>query len=174
MAIYQLGDRTPHVPGSAYVSPEATVIGDVALGERTSIWPGVVIRGDNEPIRIGEATNIQDGSVLHADPGCPLTIGDGVSVGHQAMLHGCSIGDNTLIGIQAVVMNKAVIGKDSIVGAGTVVPEGKVYPERSLILGAPGRVVRQLSDADVATLRTNAASYVKRRELFMNALKRIG
>lgn len=174
MALYRLGDKLPRIPDSAYVSPEATVIGDVALGERASVWPGAVIRGDNDPIRIGDATNIQDGAVLHADPGCPLTIGAGVSVGHQAMLHGCTIGDHTLVGIQAVIMNNAVIGKDCIVGAGSVIPEGKVFPERSLVLGAPAKVLRQLTDEDLATLRANAASYVRRRELFMNALKRIG
>ena len=174
MAIYALGDKTPHVPQSAYVADEATLIGEVILGERASVWPGVVIRGDNEPIRIGDEANVQDGAVLHADPGFPLTIGAGASVGHQAMLHGCTIGENTLVGIQSVIMNGAVVGRDCIVGAGSVIPEGKQYPERSLILGAPARVARQLTDEDVATLRSNAESYVRRRELFKKALKRIG
>ncbi|OFZ94371.1 MAG: gamma carbonic anhydrase family protein [Betaproteobacteria bacterium RIFCSPLOWO2_02_67_12] len=174
MAVYQLGDKTPRIAPSAYVANEATVIGDVTLGERASVWPGVVIRGDNEPIRIGEAANIQDGAVLHADPGCPLSIGNGVSVGHQAMLHGCTIGDHTLVGIQAVIMNKAQIGKDCIVGAGSVVPEGKVFPDRSLVLGVPAKVVRQLTDQDLATLRSNAESYTRRQEIFKKQLKRIG
>lgn len=174
MAVYQLGDKAPRIAPSAYVANEATVIGDVTLGERASVWPGVVIRGDNEPICIGDASNIQDGAVLHADPGCPLTIGNGVSVGHQAMLHGCSIGDNTLVGIQAVIMNKARIGRDCIVGAGAVIPEGKVFAERSLILGVPARVVRQLSDDDLATLRSNAESYTRRQAIFKATLKRIG
>lgn len=174
MTIYALGDKTPRIPPSAYVADEATLIGEVLLGERASVWPGVVIRGDNEPIRIGDGSNLQDGAVLHADPGFPLTIGAGVSVGHQAMLHGCTIGDNTLVGIQAIVMNGAVIGRDCIVGAGSVIPEGKTYPERSLILGAPARVVRALNGEDVATLRSNAESYVRRQELFRKTLKRIG
>ena len=173
MAVYQLGDKVPQLAASAFVADQATVIGDVSLGERSSVWPGVVIRGDTEAIRIGDSTNIQDGAVLHADPGCPLTIGGGVSVGHQAMLHGCTIGDGSLVGIQAVIMNGAVIGKECIVGAGAVIPEGKHFPDRSLILGAPGRVVRQLADADVATLRDNAETYAKRQALFRASLKRI-
>jgi carbonic anhydrase/acetyltransferase-like protein (isoleucine patch superfamily) len=173
MAVYQLGDKAPRIPQSAFVANEATVIGDVILGEQTSVWPGVVVRGDNEPICIGDASNIQDGAVLHSDPGCPLTIGSGVSVGHQAMLHGCTIGDNSLIGIQAVIMNNAVIGRDCLVGAGAVITEGKTFPDRSLIVGAPARVVRQLNDEDVATLRFNAESYVTRREIYKSKLKRI-
>jgi len=174
MPIYQLGDKSPQIHPSAYVADEATVIGEVILGERASVWPGVVIRGDNEPIRIGAESNVQDGAVLHADPGFPLTIGVGVSIGHQAMLHGCAIGDYTLIGIQSVILNGAVIGRDCIVGAGSVIPEGKTYPERSLILGAPARVVRQLANEELATLRSNAESYVRRRELFRKSLNRVG
>ncbi|OGA17261.1 MAG: gamma carbonic anhydrase family protein [Betaproteobacteria bacterium RIFCSPLOWO2_02_FULL_66_14] len=174
MTIYQLGDKTPQVHPTAYVADEATLIGEVILGERASVWPGVVIRGDNEPIRIGDEANVQDGAVLHADPGFPLTIGARASIGHQAMLHGCTIGENTLVGIQAVIMNGAVIGRDCIVGAGSVIPEGKQYPERSLILGAPARVVRELTNEDLATLRSNAESYVRRQELFRKTLTRIG
>jgi carbonic anhydrase/acetyltransferase-like protein (isoleucine patch superfamily) len=174
MALYQLGDDAPQIPESAYVTNEATVIGTVTLGERTSVWPGATIRGDNEPIRIGSDVNIQDGAVLHVDPGCPLTLGDFVSIGHQAMLHGCTVGDNTLIGIQAVVMNKAVIGKDCLVGAGSIVTEGKVFPDRTLILGAPAKVMRELSDKDVAFLRANAGFYVERQIMYKAKLKRIG
>ena len=174
MALYQLGDDAPQIPESAYGTNEATVIGKVTLGERTSVWPGATIRGDNEPIRIGSDVNIQDGAVLHVDPGCPLTLGDFVSIGHQAMLHGCTVGDNTLIGIQAVVMNKAVIGKDCLVGAGSIVTEGKVFPDRTLILGAPAKVVRELSDKDVAFLRANAGFYVERQIMYKAKLKRIG
>ena len=174
MALYQLGDDAPQIPASAYVTNEATVIGKVTLGERTSVWPGATIRGDNEPIRIGSDVNIQDGAVLHVDPGCPLTLGDFVSIGHQAMLHGCTVGDNSLIGIQAVVMNKAVIGKDCLVGAGSIVTEGKVFPDRTLILGAPAKVVRELSDQDVAFLRANAGYYVERQIMYKAKLKRIG
>lgn len=173
MALYQLGGDAPQIPASAYVSNEATVIGKVALGERTSVWPGATIRGDNEPIRIGNDVNIQDGAVLHVDPGCPLTLGDYVSIGHQAMLHGCTVGEGSLIGIQAVVMNKAVIGKDCLVGAGAIITEGKVFPDRTLILGAPAKVVRELTDKDVAFLRANAGYYVERQQMYKVKLKRI-
>ena len=174
MAIYELGDRRPRIPQSAYVAHEATVIGDVTLGERASLWPGVVARGDTEAIRVGEGSNIQDGSVLHADPGSPLHVGNGVSVGHQAMLHGCTIGDGSLVGIQSVILNNAVIGRECIVGAGSVIAEGKRFPDRSLILGAPARVVRQLTEEDVAMLRFIADSYAQRQERFKTQLKRIG
>ena len=174
MALYQLGDDAPQIAESAYVSDEAAVIGQVTLGERTSVWPFATIRGDNEPIRIGRDVNIQDGAVLHVDPGCPLTIGDFASIGHQAMLHGCTIGEGSLIGIQAVIMNKAVIGKDCLVGAGAIVTEGKVFPDRTLILGAPAKVVRELSDRDVAFLRGNADNYVERQIMYKAKLKRIG
>ena len=174
MALYQLGDDAPQIPESAYVSAESAVIGQVTLGERTSVWPFATIRGDNEPIRIGRDVNIQDGAVLHVDPGCPLTIGDFASIGHQAMLHGFTIGEGSLIGIQAVIMNKAVIGKDCLVGAGAIVTEGKVFPDRTLILGAPAKVVRELSDRDVAFLRGNADNYVERQIMYKAKLKRIG
>ena len=174
MAIYELGDRRPRIPQSAYVAHEATVIGDVTLGERASLWPGVVARGDTEAIRVGEGSNIQDGSVLHADPGSPLHVGNGVSVGHQAMLHGCTIGDGSLVGIQSVILNNAVIGRECIVGAGSVIAEGKRFPDRSLILGAPARVVRQLTEEDVAMLRFIADSYAQRQEIYKTQLKRIG
>ena len=174
MALYQLGDDAPQIAESAYVTNEATVIGKVTLGERTSVWPGATIRGDNEPIVIGNDVNIQDGAVLHVDPDCPLTLGDYVSIGHQVMLHGCTVGDRSLIGIQAVVMNKAVIGKDCLVGAGAIITEGKVFPDRTLILGAPAKVVRELSDKDVAFLLANAGFYVERQLMYKAKLKRIG
>lgn len=166
MTRYRLGDKTPQIDASAYVAVEATVIGDVHLAPDTSVWPGAVLRGDNEPIVVGEGSNLQEGAVLHTDPGCPLTLGKHVTVGHQAMLHGCTVGDGSLIGIQAVVLNKAVIGRECLVGAGAIVTEGKVFPDRSLILGAPAKVVRTLSDEDVANLRRNAQTYVERRALF--------
>jgi carbonic anhydrase/acetyltransferase-like protein (isoleucine patch superfamily) len=174
MPLYQLGDDSPQIPESAYVTNEATVIGNVTLGERTSVWPYATIRGDNEPIVIGNDVNIQDGAILHVDPGCPMRIGDFASIGHQAMLHGCTIGEGTLIGIQAVVMNKAVIGKWCLVGAGSIVTEGKVFPDRTLILGAPAKVVRELSDKDVAFLRGNADNYVERQIMYKANLKKIG
>ena len=139
MAIYQLNDRKPVIPASCYIAEEATIIGSVILGERVNIWFGAVLRGDNEPIVIGDDSNIQELCVLHTDPGAPLTIGKGVTVGHQVMLHGCTIGDGSLIGIQSVVLNHSVIGKDCLVGAGAVVTEGKSFPDRSVIFGAPGQ-----------------------------------
>jgi carbonic anhydrase/acetyltransferase-like protein (isoleucine patch superfamily) len=174
MAVYRLGKKTPSIPASAYVAGEATVIGEVILGEGANVWPGAVIRGDNEPITIGRGTNVQEGAVLHADPGVPLTVGEDVSIGHQAMLHGCTVGDGSLIGIQAVVMNNAVIGKDCLVGAGAIVTEGKTFPDRSLILGSPARVLRTMTDADIAFMRANAADYVRRQEMYKRDLEKIG
>lgn len=166
MTRYRLGDKSPLIDESAYVAAEATIIGDVRLAANTSVWAGAVLRGDNEPIVIGEGSNVQEGTIMHTDPGCPLTLGQRVTVGHQAMLHGCTIGDGSLVGIQAVILNNAVIGKESLVGAGALVTEGKVFPDRSLILGTPAKVVRTLSDDDVANLRRNAQSYIDRRAQF--------
>lgn len=173
MTRYRLGDKTPNIDDSAYVAAEATIIGDVHLAANTSVWAGAVLRGDNDPIVVGEGSNVQEGSVFHTDPGCPLTIGRDVTVGHQAMLHGCTVGDGSLIGIQAVVLNNAVIGRESLVGAGAIVTEGKVFPDRSLILGAPAKVVRTLTDEDVANLRRNAQTYVERRSLFKAELVKL-
>jgi carbonic anhydrase/acetyltransferase-like protein (isoleucine patch superfamily) len=174
MAIYRLGEDSPHIPPSAYVAPEATVIGRVTLGERASVWPGAVIRGDDDTITVGDNSNIQDGAVLHVDPGCPMTIGASVTVGHQATLHGCTIGEGTLIGLQAIVYNRAVIGRDCLVAAGAVITEGKVFPDRSLIVGAPARVHRAVTDADLASMRVNVDAYVQRGEAFKTKLSRIG
>jgi carbonic anhydrase/acetyltransferase-like protein (isoleucine patch superfamily) len=174
MAIYQLGDKKPVIPASCFVAETATIIGDVTLGERVSVLFGAVIRGDNDPITIGDDTNVQDNCVLHSDPGLPLTIGKGVTIGHQAMLHGCTIGDGALIGIQAVVMNGAIIGRECLVGAGAIVTEGKSFPDRSLILGAPAKVVRALSDADVAGLERAASGYIERGAQFRADLERVG
>ena len=173
MAIYRLGDDAPIIPSSAYVANEATVIGKVTLGERASVWPGAVVRGDNAPIHIGEGSNVQDNAVLHTDPGFPLTIGAGVTIGHQAMLHGCTIGEGALVGIQALVMNGAVIGKECLVAAGALIPERKVYGDRKLIVGAPAKVVRELSDEEIAKMRAGAAGYVSRQEMYKVKLKRI-
>ena len=174
MPIYQLGEDKPTIPDSAYIAGEATVIGKVTLGENVSIWPGAVLRGDNEPLAVGHGSNVQDNAVLHADPGFPLNIGDNVTVGHQAMLHGCTIGDGTLIGIRAVIMNGAVIGKDCVVGAGALVTEGKSFGDRKLIVGAPAKVVRELSDEDIQKMQRAAPGYVKRQEMYKEKLKRIG
>ena len=161
MAIYSLGNRQPVLGHEAWVAPNATVIGDVRLGDNASIWWNAVARGDNDTITIGAGSNIQDGSVLHVDAGVPLSIGDNVTVGHQVMLHGCTIGDESLIGIKSVILNKAVIGRHCIIGANSLIPEGKVIPERSLVMGSPGKVVRQLSDEEVARLLLAAQGYVE-------------
>ena len=171
MTQYRIGDKKPQVAPTAFVTREATLVGEVILGEQASVWFGAVARGDNEPIRIGAGSNIQEGAVLHADPGYPLTIGANVTVGHQAMLHGCTIGDGALIGIQAVVLNGAVIGAGSLVGAGAVVTERKIFPERSMILGAPAKVVRQLSDEEVAGIRRIADNYASRAAQYRTELK---
>ncbi|MDP3669216.1 MAG: gamma carbonic anhydrase family protein [Telluria sp.] len=174
MAIYQLGEHAPDIDASAYVADSATVIGKVTLGANASVWFGVTIRGDNERITIGANSNVQEGSVMHTDMGFPLTLGSGVTVGHQAMLHGCSVGDGSLIGIQAVILNGAVIGKGCLVGAGALVTEGKQFPDYSLIIGSPAKAVRTLTEEDLARLQGNAASYAARAQVFKTDLKRIG
>lgn len=158
--IYQLDHRTPQLDPNCWIAPNATVIGDVRLHRNASIWWNAVARGDNDPIIIGENSNVQDGSVMHTDVGVPLTIGANCTIGHMVMLHGCTIGDNTLIGIGAVVLNRAVIGANCIVGAKSLVPEGKVFPDGSLIFGAPAKVIRALEPDEIAKLRTSAAHYV--------------
>ena len=173
MAVYRLGDDSPVIPESAYVAAEATVIGRVTLGEHVSVWPGAVLRGDNDAITIGSGSNIQDNAVLHTDPGFPLSIGANVTVGHLAMLHGCTIGDGTLIGIGAVVMNGSVIGRDCIVGAAALIPEGKTFGARKLIIGAPAKVARELSDEEIEKMHRAASGYVKRQEMYKAKLKRI-
>jgi carbonic anhydrase/acetyltransferase-like protein (isoleucine patch superfamily) len=174
MAIYQLGDKKPVIPASCYIAEEATIIGSVILGERVSIMFGAVLRADNEPIVIGDDSNVQDNSVLHTDPGAPLTIGKGVTIGHQVMLHGCTIGDGSLIGVAAVVLNHSTIGKDCLVGAGAVVIEGKSFPDRSVIFGSPAKAVREVSEDNVTRLRLSAESYVRRGGQYKTDLKRIG
>lgn len=173
MSIYALGDRTPRFGEGSWVAHNATVIGAVDAGSDVSIWYNVVIRGDNDPITIGDGTNIQDGSVLHNDKGVPLTIGKHVTVGHMAMLHGCTIGDGSLIGINAVILNKAVIGKHCIIGANALIPEGKVIPDRSLVVGSPGRVIRELSDAEIEHLKWNASHYVDNARLYSTELRAV-
>ena len=174
MPLYRIDDRAPEVAPSAYIAEQATLIGRVVVGERASFWPGASARGDNETIAVGTESNVQEGAVLHADPGFPLTIGERVTVGHQAMLHGCTIGEGSLVGIQAVVMNGAVIGRDCLVGAGAIVTEGKSFPDRSLIIGAPAKLARALSDEEVAGIGRAAASYVERGAHFRSRLERIG
>jgi len=173
MAIYRLGSKVPQVPASAYVAPETVVIGEVTLGEGANVWPGAVIRGDNVAIVIGRGTNVQEGAVLHSDPGVPLVVGDHVSIGHQAMLHGCTVGDGSLVGIQAVVMNGAVVGRECLVGAGALVAEGKAFNDRSLVLGSPARMLRTLTDEEVAGLLFNAEDYVRRAQMYKAEMQRI-
>ena len=171
MPIYTLGDRKPILGRDAWIAPNATVIGDVRLGDQASIWWNAVARGDNDTISIGAGSNIQDGSVLHADAGVPLTIGANVTVGHLVMLHGCTIGEQSLIGIKSVILNKAVIGRHCIIGANSLIPEGKVIPERSLVMGSPGKVVRQLTDEEVARLLLAAQGYVDNARRYRAELK---
>jgi len=174
MPIYQLGDKKPVIPASCFVAENATIIGDVRLGERVSVLFGAVLRGDNEPIVIGDGSNVQDNCVLHNDPGAPLIIGKDVTIGHCAMLHGCTIADGALIGIGAVVLNLAVIGKHCLVGAGAVVTERKSFPDRSVILGAPAKVVREVSEDNIERMRMDTLAYVHRGAMFREKLKRIG
>ena len=162
MALYKLGDVSPTIAMSAYVAPSASIIGKAVLAEHSSVWFGATLRGDNEIISIGVNSNVQDGAVLHTDPGLPLIVGDHVSVGHQAMLHGCTVGEGSLIGIQAVVLNAAVIGRGWLVGAGAVVTERKVFADGTLILGAPAKVVRELTAEERENLLEVAAHYAAR------------
>lgn len=173
MALYELDGVAPQVPGSAWVADSAQVMGDVNLGEDASVWFGAVVRGDTARISIGAGTNIQDASVLHADHGKPLVIGDNVTVGHKVMLHGCTVGDGSLIGIGAVVLNGAVIGKGCIVGAGALVTEGKVFEDGSMIIGSPAKAVRTLAPEQRQGLLMSAAHYVENARRFKVGLKRI-
>jgi carbonic anhydrase/acetyltransferase-like protein (isoleucine patch superfamily) len=170
--IYSLAERRVELRGTEhFIAPNATLIGSVILEDRASVWFNAVLRGDNEPLIVGEGSNIQDGSVLHTDAGIVLTVGKGVTVGHMVMLHGCTIGDNSLIGIKTVILNRAVIGNNCIIGANTLIPEGKVIPDNSLVMGTPGRVVRQVTDAESAGLRRSAEHYVHNMRRYLSALK---
>jgi carbonic anhydrase/acetyltransferase-like protein (isoleucine patch superfamily) len=171
MPIYSLGDRRPNLGRDAWVAPNATLIGDVRLADNASIWWNAVLRGDNDTITIGANSNIQDGSVLHADEGVPLTVGANVTVGHLVMLHGCTIGEQSLIGIKSVILNNAVIGRHCIIGANSLISEGKVIPERSLVMGSPGKVVRQLNDEEVARLLLAAQGYVANARRYLTGLR---
>ncbi|HEY4037262.1 MAG TPA: gamma carbonic anhydrase family protein [Burkholderiaceae bacterium] len=174
MPIYQLGDWTPQIDPSAFVHETAVLIGQVTVGPNVSVWPFATLRGDNEPIVLGPDSNCQDGCTLHTDPGFPLTVGRGVTVGHHVMLHGCTIGDDSLIGIQAVILNGAVIGHSCLIGACSLITEGKQIADGSLVLGSPGKVVRRLEQADIERSRAAAQTYVARGRRYRAALKRIG
>jgi carbonic anhydrase/acetyltransferase-like protein (isoleucine patch superfamily) len=173
MAIYELDHVAPRLADSAWVADSAQVMGNVELGDDTSIWFGAIVRGDTEVITIGRGSNIQDASVLHADIGKPLTVGENVTVGHQVMLHGCTIGDGSLIGIGAVVLNGAKIGKGCIVGAGALVTEGKEFPDGSMIIGSPAKVVRELTADQQNALRMSATHYIENARRFKSGLKKI-
>lgn len=169
--IYQLGDKRPQLKGSdQFVADNATLIGDVVLEARSSVWFNAVIRADNATITLGEETNVQDGAVLHTDPGIPLTLGKGVIVGHNAMLHGCTVDDNSLIGIGAVLLNNVRIGKNCIVGANALVTEGVEIPDNSLVLGSPAKVVKQLDEKTHEMLKTNAQIYVNHSGRYNSSL----
>jgi carbonic anhydrase/acetyltransferase-like protein (isoleucine patch superfamily) len=174
VAIYRLGDHIPSIHETAFVASEATLIGQVTIEAGASVWPGAILRGDNEPIVIGENSNVQDGAVLHSDPGFPLTIGPGVTIGHQAMLHGCTIESNVLIGIQAIVLNGAHIEADTLVGAGAVVTEGKRFGPGVLVVGSPAQTKRELSPEQIEGLRKNTAHYVERCKYYKENLQRVG
>lgn len=173
MAIFSLDDFTPDLHESVWVAETASVIGNIIMAEESSVWFGAVMRGDNEPIRVGARSNIQDNSVLHSDPGQPLTIGEDVIVGHQVMLHGCTIGDGCLVGIGATILNGAQIGEGSIIGAHALITENKVIPPNSLVVGAPGRVMKTLGEAEAKMLKLNADVYVSNAKRFREGLKRI-
>ncbi|MEN5229214.1 gamma carbonic anhydrase family protein [Brevundimonas naejangsanensis] len=173
MSVYSLGDSKPQLPpeGEYWIAPSATVLGNVILHRGASIWFNAVLRGDNDPIVIGADSNIQDGSILHTDLGSPLTIGAGVTVGHKVMLHGCEIGDNSLIGIGAVILNGARIGKNCLIGANALITEGKVIPDNSLVMGQPGKVVRELEEGQIEGLRMSAQHYVQNWRRYVTDLK---
>ncbi|WP_374327590.1 gamma carbonic anhydrase family protein [Azonexus sp.] len=171
MPVYQLGEKIPQLGDQTWIAPNATIIGDVRLGAQASIWWNATLRGDNDPIHIGERSNIQDGSVLHTDEGVPMHIGNDVTVGHLVMLHGCTVGDGSLIGIGSIILNRAVIGRSSIVGANTLIPESKVFPDGVLIVGSPGKVVRELSNEEISRLKHSASHYVDNAKRYSQMLQ---
>lgn len=173
MALYELDGTTVTLPanGRYWVAPNAVVVGNVILEEDASVWFGSTVRGDNEPIRIGARSNVQDGCVLHTDPGFPMIIGPDATVGHMAMLHGCTVGRGSLIGIGSFILNGAEIGEECLIGANTLIAEGKVIPPRSMVLGSPGKIVRQLTDADVARFAAIAGRYVTNWQRFVSGMK---
>ncbi len=174
MSIFQLEEVAPELPeGFHWIAPTAVVIGRVIINEDVGIWFGSVIRGDNEPITIGAQTNIQENCVLHTDPGCPINIGKGCTIGHKAMIHGCTIGDNSLVGMGATILNGAVIGNNCLIGAGALVPEGKHIPDNSLVIGVPGKVVRELDGAAIQGLQGSALHYVENAKRFAKHCKQI-
>ena len=173
MAVYEIDGKAPRVDSTAWIAGSAEVMGNVEIGPDASVWFGCVLRGDTEVMRIGEGTNVQDGSVLHADIGMPLTLGRHVTVGHKVMLHGCTIGDESLIGIGAVVLNGARIGKNCLVGAGSLVTEGKEFPDGSMIMGSPAKAERQLTPEQIEGLRRSAQHYIDNARRFQATLNKL-
>ena len=173
MPRYAIDGREPQVPADSWVAPSADLIGEVRLGHQVGIWFGAVIRADNTAIVVGDRTNIQEGAMLHSDPGAPPVVGQGCAVGHHAILHGCTIGDTLLVGMGATVLNRATIGNDSLIGAGALVTEGKTFPPGSLIVGAPARVARPLTPEEIAGLRRSADGYVVRQRDYAAGLRRL-
>jgi carbonic anhydrase/acetyltransferase-like protein (isoleucine patch superfamily) len=173
MPLYEIDGLGPSVPDNSWIAPSADLAGDVRLGEQVGIWFGAVIRADNTPIVLGDRTNIQEGAMLHSDPGVPLTIGEDCTVGHHAILHGCTLGDRVLVGMGAIVLNNAVIADDCLIGAGALVTEGKSFPPGHLIVGAPARAVRALDPAAVAALRLSAAHYAAKARDYRDDLVRV-
>lgn len=173
MAILRLGERTPEIDSQAWVADAAQVIGSVRLDAFASVWFGATLRGDNELIWLGACSNAQESVVMHTDPGYPLTIAPYVTIGHQAMLHGCTVGEGSLVGIQAVILNGARIGRGCLIGAGALITEGKVIPDRSVVMGSPGRIVRQVSDEEAANLRDSAQRYAARAGHYREHLLRL-
>jgi carbonic anhydrase/acetyltransferase-like protein (isoleucine patch superfamily) len=172
--LYELDGKRPVCdPSKSWVADSAAVIGDVVLEEDASVWFGATVRGDNDRIHIGRGSNVQDGSVLHVDPGIPLPIGAEVTIGHLVMLHGCTIGDGTLVGIGAVVLNGAKIGENCLIGANALITEGKEIPPRSVVMGAPGKIVREVSDDDLKRIRQGVRSYIERMHLYRDRLKAV-
>jgi carbonic anhydrase/acetyltransferase-like protein (isoleucine patch superfamily) len=171
MTLYALAGTAPQIDSTAWVAPDANIIGNVRLAAKSSVWFGSTLRGDNELISVGEGSNVQENCVFHTDPGCPLTIGVNCTIGHKVMLHGCTIGDNSLIGMGATVLNGAVIGKNCLIGAGALITENKVIPDGSLVMGAPGKVVRTLDDAAIAGLTRSAEHYQQNAARFAGELK---
>ncbi|MDE0308722.1 MAG: gamma carbonic anhydrase family protein [Acidiferrobacterales bacterium] len=171
--LYSLDNGTPRCAENVFVAQSATVVGDVVLGNNVGIWFGAVVRGDNERITVGNGTNIQDCCVLHTDPGCPLDIGDNVTVGHKAVLHGCTVGNWSLIGINAVVLNNARIGENCLVGANALITDGKQIPDNSLVVGSPGRVIRKLNDSEIDMLKRFNQSYIDKIRRYKSSLKEV-
>ena len=171
--LYSLAERTPITRGEVFIAPSATVIGSVVIEQHASLWFNVVVRGDNETITIGENANVQDGCILHTDPGIPLTIGRNVTVGHKVVLHGCTIGEGSLIGINSVILNRAIVGRHCLIGANALVTEGKEIPDGSVVMGSPGKIVRTLDEGEIAGLARSAEHYVANARRYREALSTV-